>query len=121
MSTGPCGTPCAPSTTVRTPAARARAAISATGLIVPSTLEMCAKATTFTSPRGSSAARWSGGGGAAGGAPPPARGGAVVVDLQVAQGRARLAAEQLPRHEVGVVLHLGDEHHVARSDVVAAP
>ena len=39
---------------------------------------------------------------------------AGLVHLQVAQLRAALFAQLLPRHDVGVVLHLGDEHRVAR-------
>src|SRR5207253_1057426 len=46
---------CAPSMSETAPAARTRAVISATGLIVPSTFETCVKATKRTSPRASSA------------------------------------------------------------------
>ena len=49
-STGICGTACAPSITLTAPAARARLAISATGLIVPSTFETWATATILTLP-----------------------------------------------------------------------
>ena len=45
----------------------------------------------------------------------------VAVDRQVLDLRARLLAEQLPGHDVGVVLHLGQQHHVATADVLARP
>ena len=51
--------PCEPSTSETAPAARTRAAISLTGLIVPSTLEMWAKAASFTRPDASSSSSWS--------------------------------------------------------------
>ena len=91
------------------PAARTRATISATGLIVPSTFETWVKATSRTSPRASSASSCL------------ERELAALVDLQVAQLGAALAAEHLPGHEVRVVLHLGDQHRVAGADVRAAP
>ncbi len=40
---------------------------------------------------------------------------ALVGDRHPAQGRAGAARQLLPRDEVGVVLHLGDEHLVARA------
>ena len=87
---------------------RARgAAISATGLIVPSTLETWATATSF-GPRASSASSSS-------------EQEALVVDRHVGQLGARALREQLPRHEVGVVLHLRDDDQVARAHVGAAP
>jgi hypothetical protein len=46
---------------------------------------------------------------------------AAGVDLEVAQLRAALAAQHLPRHDVRVVLHLRDQHRVAGADVRAAP
>ena len=49
-STGIWGTACEPSTSDTAPAARAFAAISATGFSVPSTLEMWATPTSFTRP-----------------------------------------------------------------------
>ena len=42
---------------------------------------------------------------------------AALVDLQVAQRRAALAAQHLPGDDVGVVLELGDEDRVVRADV----
>ena len=39
---------------------------------------------------------------------------AALVDRRDDQARAGLLADHLPRHEVRVVLHLGDEHLVAR-------
>ena len=46
---------------------------------------------------------------------------AVVVDRGDAQPRARLEAELLPRHDVGVVLEPGDDDLVACFHVAAAP
>ena len=46
---------------------------------------------------------------------------AALVHLEVAQRGLALAAEDLPGHEVGVVLHLGDQHGVAAVHVGAAP
>ena len=40
---------------------------------------------------------------------------------QVAQARAGGLAQELPGHDVGVVLHLGDEHLVALAHLLAAP
>ena len=45
---------------------------------------------------------------------------AAIVDGSDAQLRAFFLAEHLPRHDVGVVLHGGDEHFVAGADVRAA-
>ncbi len=45
---------------------------------------------------------------------------AVVVDGDHAQDRAGGVAEHLPRHDVGVVLHVGDENLVARPERRAA-
>ncbi len=46
---------------------------------------------------------------------------ATLVDLQVAQLGAPLAAQDLPGDEVPVMLHLRDQHRVAGSHVVTAP
>ena len=46
---------------------------------------------------------------------------AAGVDLEVAQLRAALAAEDLPGDDVRVVLHLRDQHRVAGTDVRPAP
>ncbi len=46
---------------------------------------------------------------------------ALLVDLQVAEPGALLLAEDLPGHDVRVVLHVGDEHLVALAHVVATP
>ena len=46
---------------------------------------------------------------------------AALRHRQVAQPRPGLLAEELPGHDVRVVLHLGDEHLVAGADVAAAP
>ncbi len=45
---------------------------------------------------------------------------AGVVDGRDAQVRALFFAQHLPRHDVGVVLHGGDEHFVAFAYVGAA-
>lgn len=39
----------------------------------------------------------------------------------VAQGEAQLLLEDLPRNDVAVVLHLGDEHFVAQTQIGASP
>ncbi len=44
---------------------------------------------------------------------------AALVDLQVAQLGAALAAEHLPGNDVRVVLQLGDQHRVAGAHVRA--
>ena len=46
---------------------------------------------------------------------------AVVGEPEPAQRRAGALGEQLPRHDVGVVLHLGDDDLVARADLRAGP
>ena len=46
---------------------------------------------------------------------------ALVVDRDVAEARSGAARDVLPRHEVGVVLELGDHHEVARAEVVETP
>ena len=46
---------------------------------------------------------------------------ALLIDLQVAELGAALAAEHLPGNDVRVVLHLGDQHGVARAHVRPAP
>ena len=46
---------------------------------------------------------------------------AVVGDVEIAQLGARLLAQQLPGDDVGVVLHLRDQHHVAGAHVLAPP
>ena len=46
---------------------------------------------------------------------------AGVVDRDVAEARARLARDELPRDEVRVVLELGDHDDVARPEVLETP
>jgi hypothetical protein len=46
---------------------------------------------------------------------------AVVVDGQPTQLDAPLGRQHVPRDDVGVVLHLGEHHHVATVEVGAAP
>jgi hypothetical protein len=46
---------------------------------------------------------------------------AVVVDRHVSELGPRALAQQLPRHEVGVVLHLRDDDEVAGAHVGGAP
>ena len=108
-STGIWGTAWAASTSVTAPAARARSTISRTGLIVPSTFETCATATSFTRPSASTESSSS------------SDSSPCSSTAQVAQPRAALLAEELPGDDVRVVLHLGDEHLVALAHVLAAP
>ena len=111
-STGRCGTDWQASSTTSAPTACARSVSSLTGLIVPSTLETWVKANTLVR----SVSRR-----VEVGEVEPAVGG----DRHPAQGGAGAAAGLLPRDEVGVVLHLGDEHLVTRAEgepvAVAAP
>ena len=96
--TGWCGTDWQASSTVSAPTARARDTSSATGRIVPSTLDWCANATTFVRSRQLERVEVE-----------PA----VVGHAVPAQDRAGAPAQLLPRHEVGVVLQLGDDDLVA--------
>ena len=45
---------------------------------------------------------------------------AAIIDRRDAQLRASLVAQDLPGHDIGVVLHRGDQHFVARRDLRAA-
>ena len=45
----------------------------------------------------------------------------VVGERDVAQGRARHLGGHLPRHDVRVVLHLGEQDLVALTEVLATP
>ena len=99
-STGRCGTDWQASSTTRAPTAWARSVSSATGLTVPSTLETWVNANTLVRSvsrvsRSVRSSRPSG-----------------VTGTQRRVAPVRLA-RLLPRDEVGVVLHLGDEHLVA--------
>ena len=108
MSTGMWGTACEPSISMSAPASWARAVISATGLMVPSTLLAWATATMRVRSD---------------------RRAAEGVHVELAAGGDRdehdLGAgdlgHDLPRHDVGVVLHLGDEHLVARLAALRTP
>ena len=102
-STGMCGTDWQASSTTTAPSSCARAVIASTGLTVPSMFDWCVSATTLVvesisasmfdrSSRPSS------------------------VEPEPPQRRARALAELLPRHEIGVVLHLGDDDGVAGAD-----
>ncbi len=96
-----CGTDWQASSTTSAPTARARAAIRATGLIVPKMLLWCTKATTFVR---------------------------LVDDLvEVFEVKPTIIGQReprqlcsgalgqlLPRDKVGVMLHLGDDNPVAR-------
>ena len=97
---GRCGTLWAASTSTTAPAAWARRAISAIGLIVPSTFETEATATIFVRSVSSvsSASRIKQ---------------AVVGDRNVLEHGAGPLGQLLPGHEVRVVLHRGDEDFVA--------
>ena len=46
---------------------------------------------------------------------------AAIVDRRDAQLGAFFLAQHLPGHDVGVVLHGGDEHFVAGADMCARP
>ena len=101
MSSGRCGTAWAPSTSTRAPAACARRVISATGLIVPSTLRHVRERDHARARRQQ----------------PVERGEVEVRAVEHRHGReprAPVAADHLPRDQVRVVLHLGDEDLVAR-------
>ena len=108
-STGEWGTSCAPSATTTAPAAWAAVGDrGAPGLMVPSTLDMHETPTTLTPStrrsRSSSTRRPS------------------AVDRDVAQVEAaELLGQDHPRHDVGVVLHFGQEHGVAGPQVGPAP
>ena len=107
-SVGKCGTLWAASTSTTAPAAWARRAISATGLIVPSTFETEATATIFVRSVSKRVERVE-------------DQQAVVGDRNVLEDGAGPLGQLLPGHEVGVVLHRGDEDFVAGSDVRIAP
>ena len=100
-SMGRCGADCAPSTTSTPPLGVRPVAELADGLIVPSEFDWWTTATSLTRPLGGDAVERV--------EVEPA----VVVEAQVAQLRARRARQQLPRHQVRVVLHLGRDDHVA--------
>ena len=101
---GSCGAACEASTTTIAPTSWALRAISATGLIVPSMLETQVSVTTLVRSVISSS----------------------MLDRSrcpssVMPNHFRLApvrsVRQLPRHDVGVVLHLGGDDHVALADL----
>ena len=100
----------AASITVTAPTARARRQSSAAGLIVPRVLEMWVKAKSFTSGVSSvsSCARSS----------PPS---ALRRRSAGSAAWRRCGGEQLPRHEVGMVLHLGGEDDIAGLEMGVAP
>ena len=104
-----CPALCAASTSVVTPSLRARAQSSATGLIVPSELEMCVKANSFTS-RGEQLIQ-----------PAQIEQAVVAGHRQISELRAGAFGQQLPRHDVAVMLHFREQDFVAGFDVLAAP
>ena len=107
-STGACGTSCAPSATTTAPASCAASAMTRTGLMVPSTLDMHDTPTSLTpSTRRSRSSRTR--------RPSPSIGDVAQVEA------AQLLGEDHPGHDVGVVLHLGEQHGVARPQVGPAP
>ena len=100
--TGRCGIDCAPSIRTGTPQECASAITCSTGLIVPSEFERCAKATNFV--RGPNiSANFSA---------------SVRRDRSSAphgSPRPRLLSEQLPGHDIRMVLHFGkDNRHLPR-------
>ena len=107
-SVGRCGTLWAASTSTSAPAAWARRAISAIGLTVPSTFETDATATIFVRSVSSVSSASS-------------DQQAVVGDRDVPQDGAGPLGQLLPRHEIRVVLHRGEQDFVAGSHVGVAP
>ena len=102
-----CATACAPSTSTGIPRACAFSTIAAIGLIVPSEFDTWTTATIFVrSVRRPSTQIH------------PQL--AFVGDRNHLELRALLLADELPRDDVRVVLHLGDEHLVALADIRAA-
>ena len=102
-----CGTACAPSTSTGTSARCAISTICWTGLTVPSAFETCAHRDQLRARREQLRKFVQ-------------QQLAAIVDRHDAQLRALLFAEHLPRHDVGVVLHGGDQHFIARADMRAA-
>ena len=104
-----CGTYWQASTTARAPAAWAAAVSSATGVSVPSTLLIAVKANTLAP--SSSRSRLS-----------PARSSwpSGVIGSQRSSMPVALGHD-VPRHDVGVVLHLRDDDDVAGGEVRTAP
>ena len=105
-STGMCGTDWQASSTTSAPTSWARVVTASSGLTVPRTLDWWVSATTFVRSLSSSSRR---------GQVEPA----LVGDTEPAQRGTGADAELLPRHQVGVVLHLGDEDLVAGADAEA--
>ena len=103
-----CPALCAASTSVSAPTARAFSQSSATGLIVPSELETWVKAKSFTSGVSNDGSCSS----------------ASVPSSRTGTKRSRApvrSRQQLPRHEVAVMLHFGEQDHVARAKKFSAP
>ena len=92
-----------------TPSLRARSHNSATGLTVPSELEICVNANSFTSLRQQFIQL------------AQIQQALVAGDRQINQLRARAFRQQLPRHDVAVMLHFREQNLVAGLDVFAAP
>ncbi len=95
------------STSTRAPTAWAASTSRPIGLMVPSTLDMAVTPSSLTP--SSSASRsvrssWP----------------SAVSGIQ-RMLEAPLGLQDLPRHDVGVVLHVGEQHRVARPEVGAAP
>ncbi len=107
-STGPWGTLWAPSMSTRAPAAWAFAVISRTGLMVPSAFETWLNATSLGRVRSSTSND---------SLVEPA----LLVDGHELQVRVLLLDEQLPGHQVGVVLQLREHDRVRLPDVAATP
>ena len=95
-STGACGTSWAPSATTTAPAAWAASAISLTGLMVPSTLDMAETPDQLARRRPAGRGR-------------RGRGGRRRRSGCSAARDPDLLGQDQPRHDVGVVLHLGEE------------
>ena len=107
-SSGRCPALCAASTRVSAPTARACRQRSATGLIVPSELEICVKANSFTS-------------GVSNCGKLIERERAILTHRHETQARAGSLRQELPRHEIAVVFHLGEKNHIIRRGEIFRP
>ena len=81
---------------------------SATGLIVPSEFEMCVNANSFTSLVSNRIQLIQ-------------RERAVFIHGHETQLRAGSLRDQLPRHEIAVVFHFGEENHISSAKKFSAP
>ena len=106
-SVGRWGTDWAPSASTRAPARWAASAMRAKGVMVPSTFDMVVQATSFTPSRRRSRSEQVQA--------------VVVVHAEPAQLDAAFLGQHEPGDDVGVVLHVGEEHGVARAEGSPGP